>query len=122
MEALRRQLWRFEPSKDGKRYRDDKCEQGVSYWENGDDKRILYGAGATLFCVKCQRRKILLPALATTASLIFMKVLCRIRIMMSFLSSCNTPGIGFKKSLIVWSAVSESQATLRAGSVRVTIL
>src|SRR5690606_21299506 len=43
------QLWKFDPFSDGQlRYRPNR---GVNYWEEGEDKRILYTAGSNLFSI-----------------------------------------------------------------------
>ncbi|MES1222492.1 MAG: pyrroloquinoline quinone-dependent dehydrogenase, partial [Bacteroidota bacterium] len=42
------QLWKFEPVKEKQQFN---TNRGVMYWENADDKRILYTAGANLYAV-----------------------------------------------------------------------
>lgn len=46
--ATGEQLWKFEPLKDRQQFN---TSRGVMYWENGDDKRILYSAGGFLYAV-----------------------------------------------------------------------
>nr|WP_232065314.1 PQQ-binding-like beta-propeller repeat protein [Rhodocytophaga rosea] len=47
--ATGKQLWRFDPFKNkGPRYHSNR---GVMYWEDGNDKRILYTAGPTLYAI-----------------------------------------------------------------------
>src|ERR1700735_4884089 len=41
-------LWKFESVRDEQRFN---TNRGVVYWENGDDKRILYSSGGTLYAV-----------------------------------------------------------------------
>jgi quinoprotein glucose dehydrogenase len=52
--ATGRQIWRFEPLKDKQKFN---TNRGVVYWENGDDKRILYSAGAFLYAVDAKTGK-----------------------------------------------------------------
>lgn len=40
------QLWKFDPQPDRRH-----SNRGVMYWENGDDKRVLYSAGSFLYAV-----------------------------------------------------------------------
>ncbi|MEP6596788.1 MAG: pyrroloquinoline quinone-dependent dehydrogenase, partial [Ginsengibacter sp.] len=46
--ATGEQVWKFEPLKDRQKFN---TNRGVVYWENGDDKRILYTAGAFLYAI-----------------------------------------------------------------------
>jgi len=46
--ATGKQIWKFEPLKASKGFN---TNRGVSYWENGADKRILYTAGGFLYAV-----------------------------------------------------------------------
>ena len=104
-----KQLWKFEPSKDGKRYNVINVNRGVVYWESGDDKRILYSAGSNLFCVNADNGKListfgqkgivdlhegLAPDSAHDVSQLSV--------------TANTPGIVYKNLLIIGSAVPES--------------
>jgi quinoprotein glucose dehydrogenase len=52
--ATGQQVWRFEPLKDKQKFN---TNRGVVYWENGDDKRILYSAGAFLYAVDAKTGK-----------------------------------------------------------------
>jgi len=47
--ATGKELWKFDPFKAG--FPRINQNRGVVYWENGNDKRILYTAGPTLFAV-----------------------------------------------------------------------
>ena len=42
------QLWKFEPLKNVQKFN---VNRGVSYWENGADKRILYSVGSSLYAI-----------------------------------------------------------------------
>jgi quinoprotein glucose dehydrogenase len=46
------QLWKFEPSKNDRL----NSNRGVVYWENGNDKRILYTVGSSLYAVNAENR------------------------------------------------------------------
>ena len=46
--ATGEQVWKFEPNKDKQQFN---TNRGVMYWENADDKRILYTAGSFLYAV-----------------------------------------------------------------------
>ncbi|MDB5112830.1 MAG: pyrrolo-quinoline quinone [Mucilaginibacter sp.] len=49
-----KQLWKFEPKKNEQRFN---TSRGVTYWENGDDKRILYSCGSNLYEVNAKDGK-----------------------------------------------------------------
>lgn len=55
--ATGRHLWRFEPLKDKQKFN---TNRGVMYWEDGEDKRILYTAGAWLYAVDAKSGKAVL--------------------------------------------------------------
>jgi len=50
-----KQLWKFEPKKDEQRFN---TNRGVTYWENGEDKRILYSSGSNLYEVNAKDGKL----------------------------------------------------------------
>lgn len=52
--ATGKELWKFVPIKDNQRFN---TNRGVMYWEAGNDKRILYSAGATLYAVNALNGK-----------------------------------------------------------------
>jgi quinoprotein glucose dehydrogenase len=47
--ATGKQLWKFDPS--AKRQGYNSMNRGMNYWQDGDDKRILYTAGSNLFAI-----------------------------------------------------------------------
>jgi quinoprotein glucose dehydrogenase len=113
-----KQLWKFEPAKDGKRYNVINVNRGVVYWTNGRDKRILYSAGSNLFSVNATNGKLdtgfgqngivdLHQALAPDADHDVSKLSV----------TANTPGIIYKDLLIIGSAEPES-GDAPPGSVR----
>lgn len=44
------ELWRFKPTRDPREY-NISAGRGIAYWENGDDRRILYTSGTYLYAV-----------------------------------------------------------------------
>jgi quinoprotein glucose dehydrogenase len=53
-----KQLWKFAPPKDKKKYNIINTNRGVMYWESGSDKRILYSAGSALYAVNAINGKL----------------------------------------------------------------
>src|ERR1700748_697678 len=47
--ATGKQLWKFDPAAKAQGY--NSMNRGVNYWEDVDDKRILYSAGSNLYAV-----------------------------------------------------------------------
>ncbi len=113
-----KQIWKFEPSRDGKRYRMINVNRGVSYWEDGSDKRIFYSAGSNLFCVNANDGKII-PAFGESGTVDLHEGLApdADHDVSGLSISANTPGIIYKNLLIIGSAVSES-GDAAPGSVR----
>ncbi len=113
-----KQLWKFEPSKDGKSYKMINVNRGVAYWQSGSDKRILYSGGSTLFCVKADNGK-LVSSFGENGTIDLHEGLAPDSDYdVSKLSvSANTPGIVYKDLLIIGSAVSEA-GDAAPGSVR----
>ncbi len=48
------QLWKFDPARENQKFN---TNRGVTYWENGDDKRILYTSGTTLYALDANTGK-----------------------------------------------------------------
>ncbi|MDQ6843190.1 MAG: PQQ-binding-like beta-propeller repeat protein, partial [Bacteroidota bacterium] len=113
-----KQLWKFEPSKDGKRYKMINVNRGVAYWESGDDKRILYSAGSTLFCVDA-RNGSLVSSFGKNGTVDLHEGLPpdSDHDVSQLSISANTPGIVYKNLFIVGSALPES-GDAAPGSVR----
>ncbi|MGH9784353.1 MAG: pyrroloquinoline quinone-dependent dehydrogenase, partial [Terriglobia bacterium] len=54
--ATGREIWRFDPFEaSGGPARD--VSRGVTYWQDGDDKRILFGASKYLYCLNARTGK-----------------------------------------------------------------
>ncbi len=113
-----KELWKFEPSRDGKNYKMINVNRGVAYWESGNDKRILYSGGSNLFCVNAKDGK-LIPGFGQNGIVDLHEGLAPDSDYdVSKLSvSANTPGIVYKDLLVIGSAVSES-GDAAPGSVR----
>jgi quinoprotein glucose dehydrogenase len=52
--ATGKELWKFTPLKHNQRF---STNRGVMYWQDGDDKRILYSAGSILYAVNAATGK-----------------------------------------------------------------
>lgn len=53
--ATGKQFWKFEPTKDKQKFN---TNRGVVYWEQEEDKRIIYSAGATLYALNAVTGKL----------------------------------------------------------------
>ncbi|MEO8109443.1 MAG: PQQ-binding-like beta-propeller repeat protein [Ginsengibacter sp.] len=113
-----KELWKFEPPKDPKRYNVINVNRGVVYWESGNDKRILYSAGSNLYALDAEGGKLiedfghngvvdLHEGIAPDADHDVSKLSV----------TANTPGVAYKNLLIIGSAVPES-GDAAPGSVR----
>jgi quinoprotein glucose dehydrogenase len=49
--ATGKQLWKFDPPTDSGKAQRTHPLRGVAYWQDGNDKRIIYGVGSSLFAV-----------------------------------------------------------------------
>jgi quinoprotein glucose dehydrogenase len=104
-----KQLWKFEPSKDTKRYNVINVNRGVAYWTNGEDKRILYSAGSNLFCVNADNGQLVNNFGQNGVVDLHEGLAPDSNYDVSQLSvTSNTPGIVYKNLLIIGSAVPES--------------
>ena len=107
-----KELWKFYPEKGGT------ISRGVMYWEDGADKRILYTAGSDLYAVNAETGKLVdsfgnngVVGLHTGLSEDITKDVSKLRVY------ATSPGIIFKNTLVIGSAVTESGAAA-PGSVR----
>jgi quinoprotein glucose dehydrogenase len=55
--ATGKQIWLFDPFADSTRRRTIHAVRGVVYWEDGDDKRILYSVGTNIYAVNAATGK-----------------------------------------------------------------
>jgi len=122
--ATGRERWRFDPFADGRQPAYHPL-RGVNYWEDGDDQRVLYTVGPTLFAVNARTGKpvatfgrngevSLHEGLGDEATLGYDVTRYGIR--------STTPGVVFKDLLLLGSSVSEGGDALpghiRAFNVR----
>jgi quinoprotein glucose dehydrogenase len=49
--ATGKELWKFDPKSASKKRLQNHAIRGVNYWEEGEDKRIIYSAGVSIFAV-----------------------------------------------------------------------
>jgi quinoprotein glucose dehydrogenase len=56
--ATGKQIWQFNPFADPKQRPRFHPLRGVMYWEDGDDKRVLYTVGSSLFAINAQTGKL----------------------------------------------------------------
>lgn len=105
--ATGEQLWKFQPTRDKQKFNSNR---GVVYWEDGDDKRILYSAGALLYAVNALTGKpvttfgeagkvdlhegLSTPGLGHDVSVLSV--------------TSTSPGVVYKNTIIMGSSVSES--------------
>ncbi len=107
--GIGKQLWKFEPTKDEKRYNVINVNRGVAYWENQDEKRILYSAGSGLFAVDANNGKLISDFGKNGVVDLHEGLAPDADHDVSQLSvTANTPGIVYKNLLIIGSAVPES--------------
>ncbi|MGV3559260.1 outer membrane protein assembly factor BamB family protein [Larkinella arboricola] len=99
------QLWKFEPSKDDRL----NSNRGVMHWENGNDKRILYTVGASLYAVNAQTGQ-LVSSFGTNGRVDLHEGLqTNLDHDVSKLSvTATSPGIVYRNTVIMGSSVSES--------------
>ncbi len=113
-----KQMWKFEPSKDAKRYNVINVNRGVVYWESGNDKRILYSAGSNLFCLNANDGKLISGFGKNGIVDLHEGLAPDTDHDVSHLSvTANTPGTVYKNLLIIGSAVPES-GDAAPGSIR----
>jgi len=102
--ATGKQLWKFDPFKDTiPRYNQNR---GVMYWEDGNDKRIIYSAGPTLFAVNA------ITGQPVTSFGVNGKVDLHEGLSINFDASklsitATTPGIIYKNTLVMGSSLPE---------------
>ncbi len=101
-----KQLWKFKPVTKDQRFN---TSRGVVYWENGNDKRIIYSVGSNLYEVNAENGKIvtgfgnkgtvdLHEGLSSNSDDDISKLSV----------TASSPGVAYKNTFIVGSSVSES--------------
>nr|WP_317046503.1 PQQ-binding-like beta-propeller repeat protein [Adhaeribacter arboris] len=100
------QLWLFEPLKEDTKFN---TNRGVCYWENGDDQRILYSVGSSLYAINAKTgQKIESFGKNGTVDL-HEGLQTNLDHDVSKLSvTASTPGVVYKNTIVMGSSVSES--------------
>jgi len=103
--ATGRELWKFDPFKDEEpRYNQSR---GVVYWEDRDDKRILYAAGPNLYAVNASTGKPVTTFGVNGKVSLYTGLDINHAVSNLYVTS-TSPGIIYKNTLIIGTAVSES--------------
>ncbi len=104
--ATGKQLWRFQPAKTNTRFN---TSRGVVYWEDGDDKRILYTVGNKLFAINASDGKSMASFGTNGSADLHAGLGDGLETSIDSLSvSASTPGVVYKNTLVLGSSVSES--------------
>lgn len=103
--ATGKEIWRFDPVDEKRRG----VNRGVMYWESGDDKRILFSAGTSLFALDAKTGK-LITAIDMTKELD--------REPAGAFNGATTPGVIYKDLVIMGSSVGEGPRTAAPGHIR----
>jgi quinoprotein glucose dehydrogenase len=104
--ATGRQLWKFDPSAKAQGY--NSMNRGVNYWEDGDDKRILYPAGSSLYAVNATTGAPV-PGFGVNGKVDLHTGLENDRYDIKDLAiTATSPGVIYKNVLVLGSTVSES--------------
>jgi quinoprotein glucose dehydrogenase len=103
--ATGKEMWKFDPFRDdAPRYNQSR---GVVYWEDGDDKRILYAAGPTLYAVNASTGKPVTTFGVNGRVSLYTGLDVNHEVSNLYVTS-TSPGIIYRNTLIIGSAVSES--------------
>src|SRR6201991_186793 len=100
-----KQLWQSDPFQ-GKAARINQC-RGVTYWEQGDDKRIFYVAGNDLFALNAVTGKPV-EAFGTGGKVSFTAGLDINHDVRNLYITATSPGVIYKNTIIFGNTVSES--------------
>ena len=113
--ATGRELWVFDPFGAGATRSSLGVNRGVTYWEDGEDKRILVTAGQRLFALDARTGEPV-PSFGAGGSVSLLEGLDRDVTGLYVLS--NTPGAIYKDLLILGSRVSEGPGVAAPGHIR----
>ncbi len=103
--ATGKELWKFDPFKDTvARYN---VNRGVAYWESGNDKRIIFCAGPTLFAIDAGSGKII-TSFGNNGKVDLHEGLSINFDASNAAISATTPGVIFKNTLVLGSSMPES--------------
>jgi quinoprotein glucose dehydrogenase len=100
-----KKIWEFDPFKNTVP-KLTYC-RGVIYWNNGEDKRILYSAGSTLYAINALNG-LPIESFGISGKIDLHTGLDIHHDVSSLYVAATTPGIVYKNTLIIGSAVSES--------------
>ena len=113
--ATGRELWTFDPFAAGAQPSSLGVNRGVTYWEDGDDRRILVTAGHTLYALDARSGRPI-PTFGRGGAVSLLEGLGRDVSSLYVLS--NTPGAIYKDLLILGTRVSEGPGASAPGHVR----
>ncbi|HXB44608.1 MAG TPA: PQQ-binding-like beta-propeller repeat protein, partial [Puia sp.] len=102
--ATGNELWKFDPFAGG--HSRITQNRGVVYWENGNDKRIIFSAGSGLYAVDANTGK-LVTSFGVNGKIDLHEGLSINYDARNLYVSATTPGIVYKNMLVIGSAVSE---------------
>jgi quinoprotein glucose dehydrogenase len=104
--ATGEQKWKFEPGENSKRFN---TNRGVVYWENKDDRRILYTVGSNLYAVNADDGK-LVNSFGKNGIVDLREGLQEgLEHDINNLSvTASSPGVVYKNTIVLGSSVSES--------------
>ncbi|MEK7782081.1 MAG: PQQ-binding-like beta-propeller repeat protein [Verrucomicrobiota bacterium] len=113
--ATGKELWRFNPLRGGGDHQALGVNRGVVYWADGDDRRILYSAGSTLFAVNATDGKII-SSFGDAGRVNLKSGLGRDANQLYVVAT--TPGIVFRDLIIMGSRVAEGPGPSAPGHIR----
>jgi quinoprotein glucose dehydrogenase len=113
--ATGKELWRFNPLRGGGDHQALGVNRGVVYWADGDDRRILYSAGSTLFAVNADDGKII-SSFGDAGRVNLKSGLGRDANQLYVVAT--TPGIVFRDLIIMGSRVAEGPGPSAPGHIR----
>jgi quinoprotein glucose dehydrogenase len=113
--ATGQELWRFNPLRGGGDHQALGVNRGVVYWADGDDRRILYSAGSTLFAVNADDGKII-SSFGDAGRVNLKSGLGRDANQLYVVAT--TPGIVFRDLIIMGSRVAEGPGPSAPGHIR----
>jgi quinoprotein glucose dehydrogenase len=100
------QLWKFEPIKDDQKFN---TNRGVSYWQAGNDKRILYSVGSSLYAINAKDGKPVQTFGKNGIVDLHEGLSTNLDTDVKSLSvTATSPGVIYKNTIVIGSSVSES--------------
>lgn len=100
------QIWKFEPKKDEQKF---STNRGVSYWARGDDKRILYTVGSSLYAINIKDGKPVTSFGNNGTVDLHEGLSANLDADVKSLSvSASSPGVVYNNTFVIGSSVSES--------------